>query len=573
MPGLRTAAATIAASSKPQRRVRLVRRSLSRATAGWLIALLVPASAAATITEFPLPTRQSTPTGITAGPDGALWFTEQGSGLGQGSGRIGRITTSGSVTEFPIPSPGSLPTGITTGPDGALWFTEQVAGIGRISTSGSVTEFPISAADNRPFGIASGPDGALWFTDALNGIGRVTTTGTFSEFPIPTTCCGPSGITAGPDGALWFAESLADFRGEIDRITTDGDIAQFPIPTVPSQPAGVTVGSDGALWFADTGGNSIGRVTTDGSFSEFPIRTPNSGPVAITGGPDGAIWFAETAANKIGRITTTGIVTDFRLRTPASVPTGIAAGSDGALWFTEQAGNRIGRITTDQPLEDSIDGTLFTQAPCDPPQIGCTRPRYVIGASSGPSGEQAFGTLDFVIGERVGTVVDPGVVTCLLVEGNRAAVGVNFEFPPDATAPDSQSALAFFEDNGAAGQDRFAVQALPGRTAPSSCPAGPPPSVELGPGFPPAGAVEGPGVVINDVQAQPKTKADCRHGGYARFGFKSQGRCIAFVVHQAFRACRAERDKIGRAAFRRKYGGDRWPGIALLNCVRSTTGP
>jgi hypothetical protein len=42
---------------------------------------------AATITEFPLPTPNSGPSGITAGPDGALWFSEET------GNKIGRITT------------------------------------------------------------------------------------------------------------------------------------------------------------------------------------------------------------------------------------------------------------------------------------------------------------------------------------------------------------------------------------------------------------------------------------------------------------------------------------------------
>jgi virginiamycin B lyase len=69
------------------------------------------------------------PYGITAGPDGNLWFTDEGN-LSAGSGKIGRITTSGAITEF-----GSLsnPTQITPGPDGNLWFTETGNGkIGRI---------------------------------------------------------------------------------------------------------------------------------------------------------------------------------------------------------------------------------------------------------------------------------------------------------------------------------------------------------------------------------------------------------------------------------------------------------
>src|SRR6059036_907923 len=44
--------------------------------------------------EFIVPTARSSPTGITAGPDGALWFTEEGANA------IGRITTAGTITEF-----------------------------------------------------------------------------------------------------------------------------------------------------------------------------------------------------------------------------------------------------------------------------------------------------------------------------------------------------------------------------------------------------------------------------------------------------------------------------------------
>src|SRR6266700_8204927 len=54
--------------------------------------------------------------GLTAGSDGALWFTEPS------ARKIGRITTGGAITEYLIPSlaqPGS----IAAGSDGALWFT------------------------------------------------------------------------------------------------------------------------------------------------------------------------------------------------------------------------------------------------------------------------------------------------------------------------------------------------------------------------------------------------------------------------------------------------------------------
>jgi len=55
------------------------------------------------------------------GPDKALWFTEFI------AGKIGRITTTGTITEYNIPTPDSTPRGITAGPDGALWFPKPRA--------------------------------------------------------------------------------------------------------------------------------------------------------------------------------------------------------------------------------------------------------------------------------------------------------------------------------------------------------------------------------------------------------------------------------------------------------------
>src|ERR1700724_579459 len=80
------------------------------------------------------------------------------------------------VTEFTIPTANSTPSFIAAGPDGNLWFTEVSRDkIGRITTAGVITEFAITTANSQPFGIATGPDGNLWFTEYNgNKIGRIT---------------------------------------------------------------------------------------------------------------------------------------------------------------------------------------------------------------------------------------------------------------------------------------------------------------------------------------------------------------------------------------------------------------
>ena len=310
---------------------------------GLLVGLLagpfVPAVASPTITEYPLPAAADFPNGITAGPDGALWFTDS-------SGTIGRITTSGSVTDFQA----NAAYAITAGPDGALWFTEPgFSQIGRITTSGAVTEFPVGGV--QPYGITAGSDGALWFAEAGNSgqIGRITTSGSVTEFPFGNGFT--SSITAGPDGALWFTI----YNGSaIGRMTTSGSFSEFFVPTQPAAtggtgdaPNGITTGPDGALWFTEENGtaNKIGRVTTSGSVTEFAIPTPSSQPNSITAAPDGALWFTEANGNKIGRVTTSGSVTEFPIPTSISAPRGITTGPDAAVWFAEFSGNQIGRVT------------------------------------------------------------------------------------------------------------------------------------------------------------------------------------------------------------------------------------
>jgi streptogramin lyase len=212
------------------------------------------------VTEFPIPTTGGNPGSITAGPDGSLWFTEDVQSLPPASfrlGNIGRITTSGVVTEFPIATPNSTPSGIARGSDGNLWFTENLANkVARITPGGVITEFTIPTADSGPTAITTGGDGNLWFVEGLaNRIGQITPNGSITEFPVPTVNSHPYAITAGPDGNLWFTESIAN---KIGQIFLSGRITEFPIPTANSFPAGITAGPDGNIWFTEETAGGIG---------------------------------------------------------------------------------------------------------------------------------------------------------------------------------------------------------------------------------------------------------------------------------------------------------------------------
>jgi virginiamycin B lyase len=285
-----------------------------------------------------------------------VWFTEFA------GNNIGRITPAGVITEFPLPTADSEPIGITTGPDGNLWIAEQRSKIGRITPAGVLTEFPVVGS---PQEIAVGPDGNLWFTATGFGdrIGRITPAGVVTEFLVAAPASRfVEGIAAGPDGNVWFTELSGN---RIGQITPAGVITEFPVPTANSQPFGITLGPDGNLWFTESGALKIGKITTSPfTITEYPLGTIGSSPQGIAAGPDGNVWFVDRNASKIGQITPAGVITEFPTPTSRSSPIGIAAGPDGNLWFTENVSdaNNVGRVTLAAQLDPPTIAKAFGAA-------------------------------------------------------------------------------------------------------------------------------------------------------------------------------------------------------------------
>ena len=327
-------------------------RLLSRSLFAVLAALLaVPAAANASdfVTEYSDGLRPgSAPTGIVAGPDGAMWFTEQAS-----PGGIGRISASGEVTRFTNGlSADATPYRIATGPDGNLWYTDNShkSRVGRITPDGVITEWGLGDG-TVPSGITAGPDGNVWFVEAgkAGRITRITPDGNRKSFTGGLTDnSAPTSITAGPDGNLWFTESVNP--GRIGRITPAGVITEFPATGAGGPPQEITAGPDGNLWFTVGGSKKVGRITTAGNvtFSE-PLRG-DAEPQGIVAGADDALYIVLRGRSVIARLTTDGGVMELGGLTSAAGATGIAAAPDGALWITESADpGRIARMTVPPP--------------------------------------------------------------------------------------------------------------------------------------------------------------------------------------------------------------------------------
>ena len=334
---------------------RPVIRSLS-ATAVATLALFIAATTASA-EFFPLnpgcsqapvpPGGTCQPGGITTGPDGNIWFTQEN------GNRISRVNPGGLITDFPAPA-GGQPVEIAAA-GGRLWFTQLGRNkIGAIDPAGTVTEYPSGSSLDAPAdGITLGPDGALWFTEFSSGgtsrIGRMTTDGNLTNQFSLTSGSGPGDITPGPpgDNRLWFTQSNGRIGAIPISASSGSDVSYFPPSGGLNDPAGITASGTG-LWFTEPGANQIRRIETNGTIG--PPTAVGSGPSAIATGADGALWFTEEGAGKIGRITPSGVLTnEFPTSSPGSQPGGITAGPDRALWFTEFIGNNIGRIATATP--------------------------------------------------------------------------------------------------------------------------------------------------------------------------------------------------------------------------------
>ncbi|MFC4496482.1 virginiamycin B lyase [Streptomyces ovatisporus] len=236
------------------------------------------------------------PTLVAAGPDGrTMWFTEFL------AGRVVGIGPEGGAVHVPLPAGDAGPYGITAGPDGAMWFTELSADrIGRIVPTGdgpgrerpyTLEEFPLPVSDGCPAGIAAGTDGGLWFAlSRADAVGRIDPGGTVAVHRLPTAGARPVNIAGAADGTMWFTQLGV---GRIGRITGDGQIDEVPLPGGPAtRPHGITAAADGGCWFTEWGTCRIGRIDAAGRVATYELPHGVSEPHGIAATGADTVWAA-----------------------------------------------------------------------------------------------------------------------------------------------------------------------------------------------------------------------------------------------------------------------------------------
>jgi virginiamycin B lyase len=310
------------------------------------------------LTHYRIPGSNNSPGDIVQGSDGAMWFS--------GFEEIGRIDANGRITLWELTQSREvgLPDALTAGPDGALWYTSETGSINRISTSGTITGTTIPSGEGGLYlaGITSGPDGAMWFTqspvspsDPPDAIGRLTADGHYTSWPLRKPRSQPRRITVGPDQELWFTEG----SHRIGRITTRGVISEFPLPPTVI-PFDITPGADRALWF--TTDTKIGRITTSGRTTFWPIPGAKS-LIGITAARDGSFWLADGEADSVWHFIppptqTTPAPTE---STSHSSPTASSSSAGAPLVDVHQAALAAARRS------DAVGQQFLADVACPPP--------------------------------------------------------------------------------------------------------------------------------------------------------------------------------------------------------------
>jgi virginiamycin B lyase len=220
------------------------------------------------VTEFPIPTAACHPLGIVTGPNGNLFFTEFD------ANQIGQITTAGLVIgEYTIPTANSEPRDITAGPEtpgtnGSLWFAEESGNnIGEVLLDGRgnvvlpLVEFPAPTPGSAPFSIttsAARNPNVLWFTEYVAGrLGKlVLTNGRVTSIsdetaPVPN----PTYITPGADGNLWFVNDGDQLIGSINQAGNNPQV--YALNYIGAY---IASGPDGALWISTGFGDIVHAI-------------------------------------------------------------------------------------------------------------------------------------------------------------------------------------------------------------------------------------------------------------------------------------------------------------------------
>ncbi len=244
------------------------------------------------------------------------------------------------IREWDVPTPHSRPHDPAAGPDGALWFTEQMANkLGRLDPiTGAIREFALKTPGSGPHGLVADREGNIWYTGNFEAlIGKLNPkTGEVTEYKMPDARArDPHTPVFDQQGILWFTAQGGNMVGRLDPRT--GEIKLQPVPTPRALPYGIAVNSKGVPFFCEFGTNKLASIDPQAmKITEYKL--PNGArPRRLAIAPDDSVYYTDFARGYLGRLDPrTGKAEEWASPGgPDSEPYGIAITPDGMVWYSE----------------------------------------------------------------------------------------------------------------------------------------------------------------------------------------------------------------------------------------------
>ena len=180
---------------------------------------------------------------------GIVWF------LAPDENKIYRFDPAAAdLTGYLIPTRNSYPRGLTIDGNGVIWFVEaNVNKIGKFNPeSASFREYAIPTPFSAPAKSFADGQGRIWFVEmSSNRLGVFyPDMERFDEALVPTPRSLPNAIAADGQGNIWFLEYRGNKVGLFDPI--EATFREFAIPTYGSEPGDLAIDRErGRLWFSE----------------------------------------------------------------------------------------------------------------------------------------------------------------------------------------------------------------------------------------------------------------------------------------------------------------------------------
>jgi virginiamycin B lyase len=275
---------------------------------------------------------------VAPAPDGAVWYTAQG------SGELGRLDPATGATRHIALGSGSAPHGVIVGPDGAPWITDGgLNAIVRVDPATSaVRRFPLPADRARANLNTAAFDGRgrLWFTGQNGVYGRLDPeTGQMAVFDAPRGA-GPYGIAATPAGDIYYVSLAGNYLARLD--ATSGAATVLDPPTARQGARRVWSDSTGRLWVSEYNAGQVASYDpATGQWREW--RLPGTRPLAYAVYVDDRdiVWLSDFGANALVRF---DLVREaFTVITLPSSPANVRQilGRPGEVWGAESGVDKL----------------------------------------------------------------------------------------------------------------------------------------------------------------------------------------------------------------------------------------